>query len=286
MDGVSNKINQWEVEVSNFWENISNWANDMIPIILDAVLTFAIGWLLAIILSKIISKAMKKSKLEKGVATFFSSVIGVTLKIFVVLATLSSLQFDVSSMIAAIGAAGIAAGFAVKDTLANVASGIVIVFTKPFVIGDFIELPDLPENTGNVTKIDTMFTTLVTPDNKTVIIPNSLVATKHIINYTRGGVRRLDVIMPVSYSVDIETVKPLVQEVIQEDDQILRKEMCGVLLDSTGESTLNLCIRVWCKSSEYAVLRYKVREEVYKKLNANGIYVPFNQLDVHLDKAE
>ena len=264
---------------NSFIESFLNWFYIHAPSILIAIILLFISWWLAGIVSKIALKAMKRSKLDISMISFLNSPTKVALKVVAVLIFMGALGVNVSTIVAALGAVGVTAGLAIKDSLSNVASGMLLVLHKPFNVGDYIEL----ENTqGTVAKVEIMFTTLVTPDNKTVIIPNSVVASHYIINYTSNKTRRLDLIFSIGYNDSIEKARNVIKEVISLNDKIVNKEKSIIVVESHMASSIDLGVKVWCNSSDFLQLKYELQESVKSAFEKNNISIPYNQLDIHL----
>ena len=186
-----------------------NWFISYLPNLISGLIIFVVGWWLTKLLCKLLLKAMTKGKADPTVATFLHSIINLALKTIVIICVLSTVGFDVTTIITTLGAAAVTIGLALKDSLSNVASGTLIILNKKFKIGDYLETEGLK---GVVKKIDMMYTTLCTYDNKEVLIPNSRLTSNNIVNYFVQEERRIDLIIPISYSEDIDKATPLVTD--------------------------------------------------------------------------
>ena len=173
----------------------------------------------------------------------------------------------------------LAIALAVKDSLSNVASGILIIITKPFKVGDYIEIEGLE---GTVYKIELMFTTLITADNKNVILPNSRVSANNVVNYTAQETRRLDLNFSIGYNDDIQQAKGILQRLIDQDPRVVRREESIIGVFSQDESGVTLALKVWCNTSDYWDLHYALEEQVKLAFDQAGITIPYPQMDVHL----
>lgn len=261
----------------DIWE----WIKVKGPDILGAIAILVIGWWLSVVIAKLIRKAMSKSKVEKGAVSFVYSVSKTLLLVIVLVSAIAQLGINITSVIAALGAAGITAGLALQGTLSNFASGIFILFNKPFVTGDFIEVEG---STGTVINIELMFTTLKTADNKHVVFPNSKLTDNKLINHTSEQYRRLDSFYPASYDADVKKVKTILAEVYANNQYILNDDEHEVVIGIAefADSAIVYEVRAWIKSPDYSPAKFDLNEKVKEVFDANGVDVPFNQLDVTL----
>ncbi len=266
-------------EINRITSMFFEWGKNILPMIISALIIFILGWWLSSVIDKIFLKAMKRSKLDVSMITFLNSLIKVCLKTIVVIAAIAELGVNVNSIIAAIGAVGVTAGLAVKDTLSNLSSGILLVLNKHFEVGDYVEINNVE---GTVSKVEIMFTTLLTPDNKTISIPNSIVTANNIINYTTQGTRRLDIIFSIGYNDDILKAKNILQEIINSNPLIINKQSSLVAVNSQEASSVDIIVKVWCKADDYLNLKYQLSEIVKNSFDENNIAIPYNQLDIHM----
>ena len=194
---------------------------------------------------------------------------------------LSALGLDVTTIVTTIGAAAITVGLALKDSLSNVASGTLIILNKKFKIGDYLETEGLK---GIVVKIDMMYTTLCTYDNKEILIPNSRLTSNNIINYFVQEQRRIDLIVPIAYSEDIQKAREVIMTLIKNNDMVIQEKRNRVAVDKLNESSVDLSVWIWCRSTDYWLLLEDMMESIKKSFDAHNITIPFNQLDIHLDE--
>lgn len=238
-----------------------------------------VGSILIKILLRIIEKALKRSKIDVTLHKFLSAVIKVILWILVSLTALQAFNIPVASVIASLSVLGLAVSLAVKDSLANVASGIVVLFSKPFQVGDYIMISEFE---GKVEHINTIHTKLTTIDNKAVFIPNSLVSSNTVVNFTNENIRRVDLIFSISYKDDFVKAKNIVFDIVQNHKKALQDPAPLVRVCELAESSVNITTRVWTKGEDYWDLRFDLLELVKMKFDEEGISIPFNQLDVNL----
>ncbi|MBQ3887254.1 MAG: mechanosensitive ion channel [Clostridia bacterium] len=258
-----------------------NWFISYLPNLISGLIIFVVGWWLTKLLCKLLLKAMTKGKADPTVATFLHSIINLALKTIVIICVLSTVGFDVTTIITTLGAAAVTIGLALKDSLSNVASGTLIILNKKFKIGDYLETEGLK---GVVKKIDMMYTTLCTYDNKEVLIPNSRLTSNNIVNYFVQEERRIDLIIPISYSEDIDKARKVIMELIRHDDRVIQEKRNRVAVDKLNESSVDLSVWIWCRSADYWLLLEDMMESIKKSFDAHNITIPFNQLDIHLDE--
>ncbi len=256
-----------------------DWFIAFLPKLIGAILIFVIGWWLTKVICKLIMKALNKSKAEQTVVSFLHSVISATLKILVVVCVLSALGIDMTTIIAAISAATITIGLALKDSLANVASGTLIILNKKFKIGDYLETEGLK---GKVVKIDMMYTTLCTYDNKEILIPNSRLTSNNIVNYFVKDERRIDLIIPIAYTEDISKARDVIMELIHNNERVIQDKYNRVAVDNFADSSVELSVWIWCSSDDYWSVLEEMKEKIKNALDDNNIEIPYNQLDLHI----
>jgi len=239
------------------------------------------GYILISILSRIIRKGLIKSKLDEVLHAFIINCIKIVLWIITVLTTLSYVHFPITTLLTALGAAGIAVALALKDSLGNFAGGILIILSKPFKKGDYIE--DY-QTAGQVEKIDLLYTTLVTFDNKVITIPNGKLANSTIVNYTKSESRRVDCIFFVSYQNDIEKVKDLLQSVAESNPAIFTEPAPLIGVARQGEGKLEVDLKVWCRTEDYQDVKYYLQEQVKLAFDEADVKMAYPQMEVQLKK--
>jgi len=266
----------------------SKWVSDLpmkiynsIPQIVGAVIIVIIGIFFSRICGKILVKIMKKQRVDESVHHFLKSMLVVSMRIVFVLFALSVLGFDISSFAAAIGAAGITAGLGLQGLISQFASGIEIMFNKPFRAGDFIALESVE---GTVEEIHFMNTTLLTPDNKRVVIPNSHITSNNLINYTAQTKRRVNLKFNISYKDDIALAKKVIEDAVAACPHTLDDPTPIVAVSAHNDSAVTIDTLVWCKSTNYWPTFYDMQERVKLDFDKAGINIPFNQLDVHINQ--
>lgn len=279
MDWLNN-TGIWFSEVgTDIWTGVVAWGKEAGPRILGSLAILIIGMWLARVIARIVRKTMSRTKVEKGVVSFVYSCLRTILDIVVVVSMIANLGVNITSVIAALGAAGITIGLALQGTLANFASGVIILFNHPFKVGDYIETED---SAGTVVSIDLMYTTLLTIDNKHVVFPNSKLTDNKLINHTGEDMRRLDLQFSAAYDTDVELVRKVLLAVCEECECVLsdRETVCGIV--EMNSSAVVYEVRAWIKSSDYSNARFDLMKKAKMAFDANGIVIPFQQMDVHI----
>lgn len=263
------------VDIDAIWD----WFISILPRLIGALLVFTIGWWLSDFIANITVRAMERAKADKGVRTFLHSCVKVAIKVIVLVSALSTLGMNVTTLIAAIGTAGVTIALALKDSLSNFASGVIILFTHTFKVGDFIEIDG---QKGTVRRIELMFTTLATPDNKRIVIPNSVITGDMVVNYTAKDIRRQDLTVGVAYGSDILVVKKAIMDALKDSSQVNWDQDPVIGIASFDESAITFDIKVWVYTKFFNESQYEINENILTQLNNAGIEIPFNQLDVHM----
>jgi small conductance mechanosensitive channel len=247
--------------------------------VLAAVIIFIIGRWVAKVVRRITERIMERANTDATLTKFVGNLTYIALLTFVVLAALGQLGVQTTSFIAVIGAAGLAVGLALQGSLSNFAAGFLMIIFRPFKVGDYIEGAG---TAGVVEAIQLFTTTLVTPDNKTVIIPNSSLTAGNIVNYSTKGTRRVDLLFGIGYGDDIEKAKQIIQQVLAEDNRILAEPAPAIMVAELADSSVNINVRPWSKAGDYWGVYFDTLEKVKKRFDAEGISIPFPQRDVHL----
>lgn len=248
--------------------------------IIATVLTFVIGFVIAKVLLSIVQKAISKSRLDPICHKFFLSLLKIVLYAIVVI--LGSSRFiDTSSLVALMSVVGVAVSLAVKDSLSNVAGGFIVLFSKPFKVGDFVEIDGM---SGSVQNISILQTKLLSFDNKAVLIPNGQVSTAKIVNYSAEEKRLLAVPVSVSYDTNLKEAKVLLMNLLESDPLVLKEPVPNVVVTEHADSAIKLSMRAWVNTADYWTLNFRLLEQVKERFDEKGIVIPFNQLDVKIIK--
>jgi len=252
---------------------------ELIMKVLFGIIILIVGLVIVKWIVKLISNSKAMKKAEPGIAKFTMNMISFALKLFVIFTVAMIIGVPAASIVALIGSAGVAIGLALQGSLSNIAGGLMLVFFKPFKVGDFIDSSD--GASGTVTDINVFYTTVVTPDNKVLVIPNGGLSNKPIINYSEKDTRRVDLTFGVAYDSDIEKVKEVMLRVGCAHEKTLKDPAPVVLVTAYKDSAIELTLRLWCNNSDYWACYFDVNENMKQAFDAAGIVIPFPQLDVH-----
>jgi small conductance mechanosensitive channel len=247
--------------------------------IVGAVIILIVGFWVAKMIKKGITKVMEKRGIDPTLISFVSSMLFVVMKIFVIVAALEKLNIKTTSFIAILGAAGLAVGLALQGSLANFAAGVLMIIFKPFKLGDFIEAGG---TTGAVVDIGIFTTTINSPDNKKMIVPNGAVMGGKITNFNANGTRRVDLVAGISYDDDIDKAKSIIKGILEADARILKDPAPTVAVVEMADSSVNIVVRPWCAGADYWGVYFDTTETIKKKFDENDITIPFPQRDVHI----
>lgn len=245
-------------------------------IILVIVALKGIKWL-----RKWIRTSNKLDKVDSSLRSFMISFSSVVLYIVLFITVAMILGVPTTSFITVLASCGVAIGLALQGSLSNFAGGIMILLFKPFKVGDYIEAVG---EAGVVTEISVVYTEILTLDNKRITIPNGTLTNSVIENYSSEDLRRVDLTFNTAYDCDMETVKKVISKVIEENPMALKNPAPFVRLSAHNESALTYTVRIWCKNADYWDVNFDTIENVKKAFDENGIKIPYNQIDVHIDK--
>ncbi len=247
--------------------------------LLAAILIFAVGFWVSGVIHGILDRVMARAQVDQTLRSFLSNLAYATSLAFVALATLARLGIQTASFIAVLGAAGLAIGLALQGSLSNFAAGVLMILFRPFRVGDYIEGAG---TAGTVEEIQIFTTTLKSPDNRVIVVPNAKLSGDNIVNYSVKSMRRIDRVYGVSYTDDIDRVKSVIAEVLAEDERILRDPEPVIGLLELADSSVNFAVRPWVMTADYWSVYFNLNERMKKRLDQEGITIPFPQQDVHL----
>ncbi len=247
--------------------------------LVTALAILIIGIWVSKIIRRSVEKHLGKKELDQTLVKFLINLIYFVLLTVVILAALGQLGIETTSFIAILGAAGLAVGLALQGSLANFASGVLLIIFRPFKVDDFVKLAD---EEGFVEKIQIFTTQIRTFDNRTIIIPNSVITSGKIINYTDKEIRRVDLSIGISYSDNIKHAIDSLMEILNNHPKILKDPAPFVGVKGYGDSSIDLTLRPWCKTEDYWDVFFDVNQKIKQQFDAKGISIPFPQRDVHL----
>ena len=247
--------------------------------ILRILVTILVGLILIKIVMGIVDRSLTKSGSNNALGKYLRSVIKVALWILLALSVAGRMGIDVTSMIALFSVAGLAVSLALQNTLSNLAGGVMLLVTKPFEVGDFVETNGV---SGTVEAIGLAYRKLATVDNKEIFIPNSEISSAKIINYTRLGTRRVDLTFSASYDAPTQTVKKAINEVLAQFPQIMQEPAPVIFLSNYGASSIEYVVRVWTAGADYWDVYFGVMEGVRESFRRNGVEMTYDHLNVHV----
>lgn len=247
--------------------------------LIAAIAIFAVGFWLAGVLRNYLNRAMANAQVDMTLRAFASNLSYTVFLVVVALTALGQLGVQTTSFIAILGAAGLAIGLALQGSLSNFAAGVLMILFRPFGVGDYIEGAG---TAGTVEDIQIFTTTLISPDNRVIIIPNAKLSGDNIVNYSAKSMRRIDRVFGVGYTDDIDRVKSIMAEVLAGDERILKDPAPTIGLLELADSSLNFAVRPWVMTADYWDVFFDLNERMKKRLDQEGISIPYPQQDVHL----
>lgn len=249
--------------------------------ILSALVILFIGNIITKSIANGVAKMLRRKDMDEAVVEFLHSLVRYLLFVIVLIAALGRIGVQTASVVAVIGAAGLAVGLALQGSLSNFAAGVLIVAFRPFKSGDFVEIGGV---SGSVESIQVFSTILKTPDNKMVVVPNASVIGGPITNYSRHKTRRIDLVIGVSYDADLKHTKAVLNRVIEADDRILKDPAPTVGVLALADSSVNFAVRPWVNTVDYWTVYFDLMQAIKEELDKENIGIPYPQMDVHLNK--
>lgn len=263
----------------NFFSLLLEFATSFGIKLLGAIIIFVVGLKLTSWISKMLRTSKKLDKLDVSLRSFLSSFVKILMYIILVITVAMILGVPATSFITILASCGVAIGLALQGSLSNFAGGLMILFFKPFKVGDFIEASG---ETGTVVEISVVYTELLTPDNKRITIPNGSLTNSVIKNYSAEELRRVDLTFSVAYDSDDKTVKSLINNIIEAHPLALKDPAPFVQLSQHGDSALVYTVRIWCNNANYWTIYFDILGSVKAAFDENGISIPYPQMDVHI----
>jgi small conductance mechanosensitive channel len=261
------------------WTMIQTSGIDLGIRVITAIVIFFIGkWVVALVVSGL-KKAMQKGDVDTTLRRFVANLVRMVLMLFVIIAAINHLGIQTASLIAVLGAAGLAVGLALQGSLSNFAAGVLIVLFRPYKVGDWIEGAGV---SGSVEEVQILTTVLKTGDNKRVIIPNSQIMGSTITNYSANPTRRVDLVVGVSYSDDLDKVRKQLEDLVATDERILKDPAPTIAVSELADSSVNFVLRPWVNTADYWAVYFDLTERVKKRFDEVGVSIPFPQQDVYI----
>ncbi|WP_211827317.1 small-conductance mechanosensitive channel MscS [Kistimonas asteriae] len=246
-----------------------------------ALLTLLVGYIAAKMISSTMVRVMEKRRVDTTITRFCGNMAHYAILTFVGIAALGRIGVQTASFVAIIGAAGLAIGLALQGSLSNFASGVLLILFRPLKTGEYVEAAG---TAGTVESVQIFTTVLMTPDNKMVVIPNANILNGNIINYSRTGTRRVDLVIGVSYKADLAQTKAVLQSVLEKESRLLKDPTPTIGVSALADSSVNFVVRPWVKTEDYWDVYFDLHQNIKIALDEAGIEIPFPQMDVHLEK--
>ncbi|WP_068711958.1 small-conductance mechanosensitive channel MscS [Vibrio tritonius] len=279
-----------DTSIVNNIEHVNTWLTKNSDLLIQyginfmwALVILIVGNFVVKLIAGSISKVLKKRRMDKAVIDFINAIVRYLLFIVVLMAALGKLGIQTASVVAVIGAAGLAVALALQGSLSNFAAGVLIVAFRPFKSGDYVEVGGVA---GSVDSIQIFQTVLSSPDNKMVVVPNSSIIGGPITNYSRHKTRRVDLVIGVSYKADLRKTKQVLRDVLDKDERVLKDPEPTIGVLALADSSVNFVVRPWVKTENYWPVYWDLMLNIKEALDENGIEIPFPQMDVHLNKLE
>lgn len=270
--------------IQNYLKGLPDKAFALLVKVVLAIIIFIIMWQVIRILTNLLDKSLKKTKIEDATVKFITKVVSVSLKIVLVFSLAAAFGMDTASIVALLGSAGVAIGLAVQGTLSNFAGGILILLAKPFRVGDYI-IVNGSGIEGTVTEISLINTRMLTADYRRVVIPNGSLSSATLTNNNGNTMRILDTMVGISYSADIDKARSVALKVMDDNEYISDKLEKKVFVDELADSSVILRIRGWVVPTDYLKAKWEMNESIKKAFDKEGVEIPFPQVDVHMREA-
>lgn len=273
------KIPGLDIDWAKMLSDLQTTGLDLGLNLLAAVVIFYVGRTIARVLTKGVRRLMESQSVDPILVSFVTSLVQWGLMAFVIIAAITKLGVQTASLVALIGAAGLAVGLALQGSLANFAAGVLIVLFRPYRVGDWVEAAGVA---GSVVQVQVLTTILNTADNKQIVIPNGQIMSSIITNYNANSTRRVDMVIGVSYGDDIDKVRNTLRDVVYADSRVLRNPECQIAVSELAESSVNFVVRPWVQVADYWDVKFGLTEAIKKRFDQDGISIPFPQRDVHI----
>lgn len=263
-----------------------NWMDSAIPFLTNVVIAlgiYIIGKWIAGYVVKLIDKGMELRKMDPALRGFLSAILKSVLTFVIMLVAVEQLGINTTSLLALLGAAGLAVGLALKDSLSNFAAGVMLILFKPFKIGNFVEAGGVAGVVENIEVFNTIFKS---GDNKEIIVPNAQIYGGTITNYSARPTRRIDLVIGIGYGDDMKKARDLILEVLAAEARVLKDPEPVVAVSELGDSSVNFVVRPWVATGDYWPTRWAITEAIKESFDANGVSIPFPQQDVHMHTVE
>ncbi len=278
-ENVAENLSAIEKMLSTLKETLVAWT----PGVLAALAILFVGYIGAKIVAGLFGKALRKAGFDETLVRFLKNIVYMLVLAFVVIAAMSKLGFDTTSLAAIFAAAGLAIGLALQGSLGSFASGVMLIALRPFKVGDLVEVAGV---TGVVEEVSVFATTLNTTDNTKLIVPNGEITAANISNFTANDSRRLDMVFGIGYDDDIQQAKEIFMRVVKEEELVLDTPAPQVAVSELADSSVNFVVRPWVRPADYWKAWFSITEKVKLECDANGISIPYPQQDTHIHQVD
>ncbi len=268
---------------SEGWDALVSSVLKSMPMFLEALATLFIGLWIAKMVAKGVRKGLGKSKFDDALSKFLAQLVKMGLTVIVLISALGALNVNTTSLVAVVGAAGLAVGFALQGSLGNFAAGIMLMIFRPFKSGDFIEAAG---HAGVVEEITIFITRMRTGDNKQILVPNGEVMGSSITNYSAKSTRRIDLVVGISYDDDIKKAHQVLNRILDENELVLKDPAWTVAVSELGDNSVNFVVRPWVKTADYWNVYFGLTETIKLTFDQEGLSFPYPQRDVHMHQAQ
>ncbi|MBU0970484.1 MAG: mechanosensitive ion channel [Proteobacteria bacterium] len=268
-----------DVNLDKIAELVMFWITTYAVKLIAAILILLVGKWLAGKLSRLLTKLLEKNRVDVTLVKFLESIIYYTLMIVVTIAAAGQLGINTTSFLTIVGAAGLAIGLALKDSLSNFASGVMLILFRPYRVDDFVDFGGV---SGSVVSISLFTTTLNTVDNKRVIVPNASITSNVITNVTANKTRRVDLVISIGYDDDLKKAKEILHGIIAEEDRVLETPKTKIAVSQLADSSVDFIVRPWVKTADYWDVYFDLTEKIKLTFDKEGVKIPYPQQDVHL----
>ena len=258
---------------------ISEYGFKLLLAICITIVGICLAWLIGFLLKKI----LLKTRVDGAILSFIVSILRIILIILTILVAASVLELSTSGLLVSLGTVALAIGLALKDSFANLANGILIIINKPFRRGDYVSINGIE---GKVHNIKLLTVELITFANVKIVLPNNTVLNGNIINYSALAIRRVDMEFTVSYGSDMDKVEEILRKIAQEHPKVLKSMKINIYMKSHDNSAITYAVKVWANNGDYFSVSHSFPRLVYDAFEKEGIVIPFNQLDVHIDSSD
>ena len=279
---ITKNIAEGNVRWDQVINQLVNWSLDAGKHILVAIIVYVIGHYLIKLLNYLLARFLERRKIEISVQTFVKSFVGILLQVLLIITVVSALGVNTTSFAALLASFGVAIGMALSGNLQNFAGGIIILFLKPYKVGDWVEAQG---TAGTVQAIQIFHTILLTADGKLIYVPNGAMSSGTITNYTLTPSRRVEWVIGIEYGEDVEKARQVVLDILKSDARVAKDPAPMVALSELNNSSVDMTIRCWTPNETYWDVLFQTREKIYNAFNAAGIGFPFPQVTVHQAKA-